>query len=74
MTGDEELVAVEQDAPSVIAVGQGDLGMALVSSFQGLEDTGLGLVSLVGSLDEGSKGVTAVTGRNVCQQTQLMGL
>ena len=72
--GDEESVAVELDAPSVIAVGQGDLGMAFVSSLQGLQDTGRGLVSLVGSLEEGFKGVTPVTGRDVRQQTQLMGL
>ena len=74
MSGNVETVSVEQDASSVLTVGQGDLGMALVSAFQGLKYAGRGLVSLVCSLEEGSKGVTPVTGRNVCQQTQFIGL
>ena len=67
------MVSVEQDAYSVLAVGQGDLGVALVSSLQDLEDAGRGLVSLVSSLEMGSIGVMPFTGQNVRQQTQLVG-
>ena len=74
MSGDIKAVSVEQDASSVLAVSQGDLGVSFVRTLQSLQDAGPGLVSLVCSLEKGSKGVTPVTGRNVRQQTQLQGL
>ena len=74
MSGDVEAVSVEQDASSVLAVSQGEFGVSLVSAPKNLEDAGRGLVSLLCYLEEGSKGVTPITGWNVRQQTQLMGL
>ena len=73
MSGDEETFPVEQNAlrVSVLAVGQGDLGVSFVSSLQGLEDAGWGLVSSLGSIKKDSQGVIPVIGRNVCQQTLL---
>jgi hypothetical protein len=70
--GDVEAVAVVKEARAVLALGQGDLWVALVAALECLQHLVWGFVSLVCLLEQAWEGITPIAGRVARQQTHLL--